>query len=83
MEISLDQFGRIVIPKQVREHFALKPGSQLELQETDDTIILKPQHGEPNLIEKEGVLVFSGKSMGDLERAVEEHREERLNLMGE
>ena len=52
MEISLDRFGRIVIPKQIREHFALKPGSQLELQETEDTIILKPHHGEPSLVAK-------------------------------
>ncbi len=83
MEISLDRFGRIVIPKQVREHFALKPGAQLELQETDDTIILRPRYGDPSLIEKEGVLVFSGKSIGDVEQALEHHREERFNLIGE
>lgn len=82
MEISIDQFGRIVIPKQVREHFSLKPGSQLELQESDDSIILKPQYGEPNLVEKEGVLVFSGKSVGDLENALEKHRGDRLSEVG-
>lgn len=83
MEVSIDQFGRIVIPKQVREHFALTSGSQMELQETDDSIVLKPLYGEPNLIEKDGVLVFSGKAVGDLDQALEKHREERLNLIGE
>jgi len=83
MEISIDHFGRIVIPKQVREHFALVPGSQLELQETNDTIILRPHIAEPDLIEKEGVLVYSGKAAGDLERALERHRVERLSLAGE
>ncbi len=83
MDVSIDQFGRIVIPKQVREHFALKPGSQISILETDDTIILKPQYGEPNLIEKDGVLVFSGKSTGNIEQSVERDREERLNELGE
>lgn len=82
MEISIDQFGRVVIPKHVREHLALIPGSQLELQATEDSIILKPHHGEPNLIDKDGVLVFSGKSIGDLEQALDNHRKERMKMMG-
>lgn len=82
MEASIDQFGRIVIPKKIREHFALKPGSQIRIEETDDTIVLKPLQGEPNLIDKDGILVFTGTSTGDIEQSLVQHREEQINHLG-
>ena len=78
METMLDRFGRIVIPKKIRDDFNLKPGSQIHIEESEETIVLKPVQGEPNLISKEGVLVFSGKPMEDLGEALLKHREERI-----
>ena len=78
METMLDRFGRIVIPKKIRDDFNLKPGSQFHIEERDETIVLKPMRGEPNLISKEGVLVFSGKPIEDLRDALLKHREERI-----
>lgn len=83
MDLSIDQFGRIIIPKKVRESFSLEPGSQLEILESADSIILKPRHGEPHLVDRDGVLVYTGKAVGDVERALEKHRMDRLRLMGE
>jgi len=77
METTLDRFGRIVIPKEIRDDFNLKPGSQIRIEESDQVIILKPLEGEPNLHRKEGVLVFSGTPLGDLSEALEKHREDR------
>ena len=42
METTLDKFGRIVIPKEIRDDFNLKPGSQIRIEESEQTIILKP-----------------------------------------
>ena len=78
METALDKFGRIVIPKKIRDDFNLKPGSQIRIEESEQTIILKPVAGEPNLRWKDGVLVFSGALIGDLDKALETHREGRL-----
>lgn len=78
METMLDRFGRIVIPKKIRDDFNLKPGSQIHIEERDEAIVLKPIHGEPNLISKEGVLVFSGNPIDDLGEALLKHREERI-----
>ena len=83
METMLDRFGRIVIPKKIRDDFNLKPGSQIHIEEGDETIVLKPVHGEPNLISKEGVLVFSGKPIEDLGEALLKHREERTKSIWE
>ncbi|MCD6570474.1 MAG: AbrB/MazE/SpoVT family DNA-binding domain-containing protein [Deltaproteobacteria bacterium] len=83
METALDKFGRIVIPKKIREHFNLEPGTQIRIEENGQTIVLKPVHGEPNLILKEGVLVFSGTPTGNLDEALTKHREKRIKSVGE
>ncbi|MBF0276626.1 MAG: AbrB/MazE/SpoVT family DNA-binding domain-containing protein [SAR324 cluster bacterium] len=61
MEAKIDQFGRIVIPKKIRETFKLNLGSFLEIEEHQEGILLKPIQAEPSLIWKKGVLVFTGK----------------------
>ncbi|MBW1803219.1 MAG: AbrB/MazE/SpoVT family DNA-binding domain-containing protein [Deltaproteobacteria bacterium] len=81
MEATLDKFGRIVIPKEIRDDFNLKPGSQIRIEESEQAIILKPVAGEQNLHWKDGILVFTGVPMEDLEKALERHREDRLNKL--
>ena len=78
METSLDRFGRIVIPKKIREDFNLKAGSPIRIEEGEEEIILKPVYGEPNLHVKDGVLVFTGTPLEDLGDALARHREERM-----
>ena len=77
METTLDRFGRIVIPKKIRNDFNLKPGDQIRIEEREQDIILKPVVGEPNLHWKDGVLVFSGVPIGELGDALEKHRDDR------
>lgn len=78
METNLDRFGRVILPKKVRDKLGLKPGAVLEVQEQGGDVLLKPVQEEPCLLEKEGVLVFGGKAAGDLAEAVQSHRRERL-----
>ncbi len=79
METSIDRFGRIVIPKKIRDDFNLKAGTAIRIEETEQTIILTPIHGESNLRVKDGVLVFSGAPINDLSDALTKHREKRIN----
>jgi len=81
MEATLDRFGRIVIPKKIREDLHLQVGSSIRIEESDGKIVLKPIEGEPSLLKKDGVLVFSGKAVGNVETAIEEHRQERNKLL--
>ena len=81
METILDRFGRIVLPKKIREDFNLKAGTQIQIEENEKSIILTPIHGEPNLHMKDGVLVFSGTPLEDLGEALVKHREERLKTI--
>lgn len=78
METNLDRFGRVIIPKKVREKLGLRPGAVLEVQQHGGDVLLKPVQEEPRLLEKDGVLVFRGKALGELTESVRSHRRERL-----
>ena len=82
MQTVLDKFGRIVIPKKTRDNFGLRPGSPIRIEEGKNEILLKPIEGDPSLIEKEGVLVYTGRAVGDLEAGVDEFRRERSRSLG-
>jgi AbrB family looped-hinge helix DNA binding protein len=78
METTLDRFGRVVIPKEIRDALGLKPGEQLKIEQTDDEVVLKPLREESPIKMKDGVLVYAGTATGNLMEAVRAHREERL-----
>ena len=77
MEATLDKFGRIVIPKQVRDDLGLSPGSVLKVEERAKEIVLKPVAESSPLILKDGILVFTGEVEGDIETILRRDREER------
>jgi len=82
METTLDKFGRIVIPKRVRDDLGLKPGAVLQIEQADQKILMEPVNEEQHVVVKNGVLVFSGTATGDLVGAIQTHRQERLSEAG-
>ncbi len=80
-QVTLDRFGRIVIPKAVRIDLGLSSGSALVLEEIEEGILLKPLREEPDVVEEDGVLVFTGAAEGDLTVAVENDRQARLRSL--
>lgn len=81
MEVTLDKFGRIVIPKQVRDDLGLSPGSVLTLEERDEEITLKPVTENSRLVLKGGVLVFTGEVEGDFDAALLRDRNDRARKL--
>jgi len=79
METTLDKFGRIIIPKQIRDHLGLKAGEILQVEELENKVLLKPVKEESSLRVKEGLIVFSGTSIGDVAETVRTLRTERIN----
>ncbi len=62
MEIKIDQAGRIVLPKKVRERLRLKAGSALQLEEKPDGLVLRRAEQGASLICSDGVWVHQGKA---------------------
>lgn len=82
---KIDEFGRVLIPKRIRDHLGLKPGISITLTEVNgEKLLLQIVHKEPIMKEVDSVLVFQGKANVDIEDAIDEIRNERLHkLMGD
>lgn len=78
MESSLDRFGRIVIPKEIRDELGLKAGTVFRIENDANSIYLKPVKSESPLVMKGKVLVHTGKPIGSLEDQIQKQREERM-----
>jgi AbrB family looped-hinge helix DNA binding protein len=83
METTLDRFGRVVIPKGVRDDMGLEAGAVLTIEKKGEKIVLQPVQGEPKIVEKKGILVFTGAAVGDVGAAIKEHRKRRLKRMAQ
>ena len=65
MEVHVDKFGRIVIPKPVRDALGLEAGAGLHLEVVEAAtgereIALRPAQEKPLLVEEDGLLVYTG-----------------------
>lgn len=78
MQVSIDKFGRVLIPKTVRDHLGIKPGTVLQISERDDEILLKLLTQKTSLQRENGILIFTGEAVSDIESAIEKEREERF-----
>ena len=82
MELVLDRFGRVLLPKSLRRDYNLRPGSRLYVDEESRAIVLRPETEEEPLHRENGVLVFSGDACGDLDGVLERSRRERMDKTG-
>jgi looped-hinge helix DNA binding domain, AbrB family len=80
-EIALDRFGRVVIPKQIRDDLGIEAGTLLRVEKGSDQILLTPRRDTAALKVKDGVLVACGEAAGDVAGALRKHREERLKKL--
>ncbi len=56
-ETTIDRFGRIVLPKEIRDDLGLEPGVVIAVEERGEDILLKAKTDEPGLVRKGAVLV--------------------------
>jgi AbrB family looped-hinge helix DNA binding protein len=80
MTVTLDKLGRIVIPNSVRDKMQLAAGDDLELESSDDRIVLHPLRGRGRLRKEQGMWVFHGGgalSAATVRRTIEQIRRER------
>ena len=81
MRTTIDRFGRIVIPKQIREHLGLLAGGRLDISEEEGSIRITPEREDPVLVVRDGVTVYRGNATGELSDAVQAHRKGRLQSL--
>ena len=79
---KVDQFGRVLIPKPIRESLGLGAGTELTVQEQDDGVVLRPADPSAFLKYKGKILVFTGKLTGNVRDVIRKQREERMRVVG-
>lgn len=78
MHASIDKFGRVLIPKSIRDHLGIQAGTLVQVLEHDHEILLKLVDHENPLQRKDGILVFTGEATDDIENIINVEREKRL-----
>ena len=83
MKLKIDNAGRIVLPKPVRDRLGLRAGSDLDLAESSDGILLTPVRQQPSLVRRDGLLVHKGKLPKgyEWERLIQDDREDRFKKL--
>ena len=80
MTLKIDKAGRVILPKPVRDRLGLRAGSDLEIQETHEGVLLRPAERKPSLVRKGSFWVHTGEIPAgfDILKAIDEDREERM-----
>ena len=56
--LTIDKAGRVVLPKPVRDALQIGAGDTLELESSEDLILLRPARGKARIFKKNGMLVL-------------------------
>jgi AbrB family looped-hinge helix DNA binding protein len=83
MTLRMDKAGRVILPKPIRDRLGLHEGSNLEIVDTPDGLVLKPIAQGPSLVKKQGLWVHTGKvpSGFDITQLIREDREDRMRKL--
>jgi AbrB family looped-hinge helix DNA binding protein len=79
--LTVDKAGRVVLPKPVRDELQLAAGDSLELESSEDRIVLRPVRATAGLRKKQGIWVFrTGQpiSAASVNETIRQIREERI-----
>jgi len=83
MTLRMDKAGRLILPKPIRDRLGLHEGSDLEVLETPEGVVLKPVEQHPSMVKKQGLWVHTGKLPPgfDMVQAIRDHREDRIRKL--
>ena len=79
MTVKVGKAGRVILPKPVRDRLGLHEGSDLEILDTPEGVVLKAAEPRSSLVKKGRFLVHTGKLPPgyDILKAIDDEREER------
>jgi AbrB family looped-hinge helix DNA binding protein len=75
--MTIDGFGRLVIPKAARDRHGLLPGTVVELEDSPPGILLRPAVTEVAVRWKDGILVLTAPAASNLDDLVRTDRTAR------
>jgi AbrB family looped-hinge helix DNA binding protein len=79
--VQIDQAGRIVLPKPLRDLFRLRRGDTLRVEVRGDVIELRPARKGSRLGRINGVLVLASETPLEKKDFVAESRDDRIDAL--
>ncbi|MCX7430294.1 MAG: AbrB/MazE/SpoVT family DNA-binding domain-containing protein [Planctomycetia bacterium] len=67
MKTTIDGAGRIVVPKAVRDQLHLTPGSELEIDVLDDSVVIRHREAREPLVDRQGILIHHGPNQANID----------------
>lgn len=83
MITSLDKFGRVIIPKKLREHLGLNTETTLNISAENKRIVIELVKDKEPIVNKEGILVYAGKLDTKRRDFIKSDRNKRLRKLWE
>ncbi len=83
MMITMDNSGRIVLPKPLRQKLGFGGDTALEIIEQPDGLLLRPVENRPVMTKQDGLWVHGGIARTDLQwdRLTDDAHDERLQFL--
>ena len=86
LHIKAGQSGRVVLPKEIRDRMGIREGTEFEVEEREEVILLKPVRKEALIIKKNGWFVVKasgGKKLSEdiVLKTIEKIREDRSKVI--
>jgi AbrB family looped-hinge helix DNA binding protein len=75
--VKIDRFGRVLIPKKVRDRLGLSAGEEMALGVEGDRLILEHQIARDVVVRKGRALVFDVEGQDDIRAVVDWQRAQR------
>ncbi len=77
--LTVDQFGRIEIPENIRQQLGINQETKLSLKIENGELILKPLQPEVETYYDGEILVFKAEPIVNTEKIIDDLRTERIN----
>jgi len=81
--VTIDKAGRLVLPKPMRDALHLKPGDNLDVEQRENSIILRSRRPDAELVKKDGMwLVRQRHPLAySVPELIAQHREDRIQTL--
>lgn len=78
IKTKIDDFGRMVIPKKIRDKPGIIKGSEIQIDTMDEGIIIRKKEEKLLIEDKEGILAVWSETTGPVDSSIQKDREDRM-----
>lgn len=75
---KVDRFGRVVIPKKMRQAIGIKTDTEVYLEKRDNGIFMIPNSLKPIVKEDSGIMVLCSEPLEEFSDFIDRNRQERI-----